>query len=97
MIYEDHCRPQFIRIGEYFLKFFRKNRTMSLGIMQVQTNHFISNRKSIALAIERLYAVFSTEEGSANLYNTIHSYNGSVNYYNNVFAVFSAIEDACGY
>lgn len=97
MIYEDHCRPKLVRIGEYFLKLFRRNRIMSLGIMQVQTKRFISNKESIELAIARLYAVFSTEKGAANLYNTIHSYNRGERYYNNVFMVFSAIEDEYGY
>ena len=57
MIYENHRRSKILRDYDYFM--FRLNgRKNKLGIMQIETNKFISDSESIELAhkkIEKLY------------------------------------------
>lgn len=88
MIYEDHCRPQLIRYCEYIVKFFNWKATMSLGIMQVQTKCFISNRTSIKLAIEKLYKAYSSAAKKDRIYNAISDYNHGVNYSTEVHTIY---------
>ena len=87
MIYEDHCRPKVIRFIEYVVKIFRWNATMSLGIMQVQSQKWISSRTSIDLAIKKMYAAFSSSNGANRVYDTIFDYNPSTDYYVEVHAI----------
>ncbi len=53
MIYEDFNRPKLIRLIEY-LRFFITRKPHTLGIMQVTTDKWINNKKSIYLAMERI-------------------------------------------
>lgn len=91
MIYEIHNRPLWARMLEYCIKLICPNRTMSLGVMQVQSNELISNRMSIALAIEKLYAVFSTSDNELKLINSILDYNSSDRYCEQVGAIYEEL------
>ena len=91
MIYEDHCRPKIIRWFEYLIKAFRWNSVMSLGIMQVQTKQFISNRTSIKMAIERLYTIFSKAPNASGIRDTLWDYNHGENYYDEVTTIYAIL------
>ena len=62
MIYEDRCKSKMIRNYDYFL--FRLNgNKRKLGIMQVESDKFISDTESIEIAhkqIEKLYKKYTT-------------------------------------
>lgn len=79
---------------EYFIKILRPKHMMSLGIMQVQTNVWINNRMSIALAIAKLYAVFSASDNDCKLANAIQDYNTSDRYSEQVGTIY---EELCQY
>lgn len=96
MIFEDHNRPWMLRIGEYFLKIIFWNKTRSLGIMQVQTSKMIGNKKSIELAIGKLYSAFATSKVHLKLYNAITDYNPSSDYYDEVISIYEEIKDYNG-
>lgn len=91
MIYEAHNRPIWIRIIEYGLKLVCPFRKMSLGIMQIQTNNWISDSESIFLAIDKVYAVFSVMEISDKVDRSIYDYNPSDNYHEQVLAIYHEI------
>ena len=91
MIYETHNRPVWIRILEYGLKLVCPFRKMSLGVMQVQTCRWISDKMSISYAIGKLYAVFSVADISHKVEKTIYDYNSSDNYYAQVLAIYNEI------
>lgn len=88
MIYEDHCRPVCIRVLEYIVKFFCRNKIMTLGIMQVSTQKLISNKTSIELAIQKIYAVFSNTQPENRVYEVISDYNHGQNYLREVSAIY---------
>ena len=53
MIYEDFNRPFIIRCMEYLFFYLRKG-IYSLGIMQYQTNKYITNKDSLLLAMKKI-------------------------------------------
>lgn len=55
MIYEDFNRPEIARTLERIL-FHKSTKKHTYGIMQVQSNHYLTNEESIALAKERIKA-----------------------------------------
>lgn len=91
MIYEDHCRPCFIRHLEYLLKIILWNRTMSLGIMQVQTKTIITNRVSLKRAIDKLYTAYFDPSATDRLYSAIMDYNPCMAYYVEVISIFNIL------
>lgn len=94
MIYETHNRPLWARVMEYSVKLFCPNRTMSLGIMQIQTNNWLGNRMSINRAIAKLYAVFSASNISSKIEDSIRDYNPSDRYYEQVGSIY---DELCKY
>ncbi len=97
MIYESHNRPFLFRIMEYIIKFFCPRKTMSLGIMQVQTDRLISNKTSILLAIKKLYNAFRTGEGTEAIDEAIDDYNPSLDYFNEVKEAYYILTDYLGF
>ncbi len=91
MIYEAHNRPRWARATEYFVKLFCPCRTISLGIMQVQTKGWISNKKSIHLATKKLYAAFSTAAIEQKLEASIMDYNPSCHYFEQVVSIYKEL------
>ena len=91
MIYESHNRPLWKRILEYCAKTICPFREMSLGIMQVKTRKWISNKTSIECAIEKLYSVFSNVEISSKIEMSIRDYNPSDHYYEQVYSIYDEI------
>lgn len=96
MIYEDHCRPKTIRGVEYIVKLFCRNKTMSLGIMQVQSKTMISSKTSIDLAIKKLYNTFINSEEASRLFASIIDYNPSYTYYTEVYAIYYDLSGMLG-
>ena len=104
MIVENYNRPWLVRCVEYVVFFFRRKR-MSLGIMQVKTSKFITEKQSVELGVERivalrkhyiqeLYAALSNYEKSlSNLINFVaNEYNGYGDAYaNEVEEIFYAL------
>lgn len=97
MIYESYNRPIMFRVMEYVIKFFCPRKTMSLGIMQVQTDRMISNKTSILLAVRKLYKVFSAGEGAEAIDEAIDDYNPSPDYFNEVKTIFYILKDYLGF
>lgn len=93
MIYEDYNRPVLIRFGERFLKatLFRR-RTMSLGIMQVQTSQPISDRESISRAVPILLAPF-LEGQNDPIDDAISAYNPDDEYFSEVSAIYNILAE----
>lgn len=91
MIYEDHCRPPFVRACEYAMKFLLWKREMSLGVMQVKTSKLISSRTSINLALDRLYQAYNNCDGADKVYWTAFSYNPSHSYAVEVCAIHTEL------
>lgn len=93
MIYEDYNRPKIMRIAEWVLKatLFRC-RTMSLGIMQVQTKQLIFDKGSIALAIPRIIEPFLSDQNSP-IYTAISRYNSSCEYEIEVNAIYNILTE----
>lgn len=87
MIYEDHCRPPFVRACEYAMKFLLRKREMSLGVMQVKTSKLISSRKSINLALDKLYQAYNDCDGNDKVYWAAFRYNPSNSYAVEVCAI----------
>lgn len=96
MIYEDHCRPTFVRTIEYIIKFLKPNATMSLGIMQVQTDTLISNRTSIRLAIKKLYDSFAMADKRDWIYRAAMNYNPSHAYYMEIYTIYNCLSSRLG-
>ena len=97
MIYEDYCRPPIVRGGEYFWKFFNPRKTMSLGIMQVQSSKIINNLQSISLAIEKLYDAFQTgDDLDEQISTAICDYNNGDEYHIEVAAIYTYLVDLNG-
>lgn len=96
MIYEDHCRPKAIRGVEYIVKLFFWNKTMSLGIMQVQSHKMISSRTSVDLAIKKLYNTFINSNEDSRLYDSIINYNPSYAYYTEVYTIYYDLSGMLG-
>ena len=92
MIYEDYNRPCIIRGLEYVQKLFNKNKTYTLGIMQFQTKTFISSKKSIELAVQKMYPVFTSSAWNTTLYETIINYNTSQKYYEEVLSIYETLK-----
>lgn len=88
MIYEDHCRPKAIRFVEYIVKLFCWNRTMSLGIMQVQSKRIISSKTSIDLAINKIYTTFINSKNPRWLYYTSIDYNPNYKYFCEIASIY---------
>ncbi len=97
MIYESHNRPFAFRAMEYIVKFFCPGKTMSLGIMQVQTDKLISNKTSILLAVRKLYKSFSAGEGTDAIDKAIDDYNPSIDYFNEVKIIYHILKDYLGF
>lgn len=91
MIYEDHCRPKFIRFFEYIIKILRWKKKMSLGIMQVQTTKIIGNRTSIRMAIDKLYCAFSFAQNSDGIKAAISDYNHGTSYSVEVLTIYTIL------
>lgn len=97
MIYEDYCRPAFMRVFEYIGKALDVKEKPSLGIMQVQTDQLISNRQSIDLAIKKLFSAFKGQNSPADgVQDAILDYNHSCSYYDEVIAIFYYLLDLNG-
>ena len=89
MIYEDYCRPPFIRGLEYFTRVLRLKREMSLGIMQYKTTDIITNIQSIELAIDKLFSYYSKESStSCAVTSAIGAYNNGMDYFFEVYAIY---------
>lgn len=91
MIYETHNRPFWGRMIEYLIKLVNPSRTMTLGIMQVKTNCFIGNKRSIQLAITKLYAAFSAADMPNKVSISIYDYNPCDNYCEQVNSIYEEI------
>ena len=70
MIMENYNRPWLLRCAEYFVFLIRRKR-MSLGIMQVKTSNFITEKQSVELGSEKIVALrkYYMEERYAALNN----------------------------
>lgn len=91
MIYEDYNRPPLLRFFEYLKKIFHWNCVLSLGIMQVQTKKVISNKKSIALAIDKLYKPYIDSANQNRIYTAAINYNPCINYCAQVNAIYDSL------
>lgn len=58
MIYEDFNRPKAVRLAEN-ARFKLTGKKHSLGLMQVQTNEFINDKKSVELGLEKLNKAYN--------------------------------------
>lgn len=96
MIFEAHNRPLWMRLVEYVVKCVFPNRLMSLGIMQIQTRQWISNKGSILLAVRKLHKAFSTAETSSAIEEAIYDYNPDADYVNEVTAIYNEITNFLG-
>lgn len=92
MIFEDHNRPSIVRLFEYLKKIALWHSTCSLGIMQVQTKKMIGNKKSIELAIQKMYKPFSESDVHEKLYKTVTDYNPCDDYYREVISIYEEIK-----
>ena len=94
MIYEDYCRPPMVRELEYFIRFLRLKREMSLGIMQYKTTEIITNNQSIELAIGKLFSYYTKENNiSCGISSAIEAYNNGSDYLFEVHAIYSHLID----
>lgn len=91
MIYEDYNRPKIMRVAEWVLKatIFRC-RTMSLGIMQVQTRRLIRDQESIGLAIPKIIAPFLANQNPP-IHTAVSQYNCSQEYETEVNAIYDIL------
>ena len=88
MIYEDYNRSFLMRLAEWALKAtFFLHRTMSLGIMQVQTDWLISSRESIRLSVPPIVNSFIASQGDP-IYDSIFQHNPDQNYTEEVYAIY---------
>ena len=97
MIFETHNRPLWMRLAEYTVKCVFPNRLMSLGIMQIQTRQWISDKVSILFAVRKLYNVFSKSEPSEAIREAIYDYNPDADYVSEVSAIYDEIAKYLGF
>ena len=100
MIYEDFNRPYLVRKIEN-LSFKLKKKTHTLGIMQVKTNTFITDRQSIEIAMKKIKYdnnnfIKNTKPNKIYGYDVLNhilkEYNGGYpQYYDEVEAIFKKI------
>lgn len=89
LIYENYCRPPFIRFLER-LCFWKHNRTT--GIMQVASSKSLTDEESVELGLKKLSAswkTFSSEKVEERTRNTIADYNKDDDY---IFRVMDVME-----
>ena len=97
MIYEDYCRPPMIRGLEYITRVLRLKREMSLGIMQYKSTEIISNRQSISLAVNKLFAYYIKDSNRAAAVSAaIGAYNKGESYLFEVYAIFTYLLEING-
>ncbi len=103
LVIENFNRPKIVRIVEY-LSFYLRRKQHTLGIMQVQTDKFISDSESVLLGIKRLLAVYNSSvesylNGEKEDYfseyslksELISSHNGGQQYYDDVTEMWEGI------
>lgn len=91
MIFEDYNRPPVYRFVERVIKFFRPQKEMTLGIMQVGTVKGITNRESIRLGIEKLLASYVQYAHNCPIDHAISNYNGGSTYIAEVLAIYNEL------
>lgn len=95
MIYESYNRYLLLRVGEY-ISFFFNRKSLSLGIMQVQSETFIDNEESIKLGIKKIkncYVKTEGEEEDNRIDKIIKDYNKGDLYFNEVRAIYDILEE----
>lgn len=92
MIYENHRRNKILRNYDYFM--FRFNGKKSkLGIMQVESNKYISDVESIEIVykkIDKIYSKNKTGKNKANIEKIIKEYNKEN--YGDIMYIFDIIK-----
>lgn len=99
MIYEDFNRPPLIRFFENMIsRVFKKK--MTLGIMQVKTQYYISNDTSIELAIKKIHKALAVYKKAAiECYDwsakrfIVKDYNNSEKYVDEVMEIYDQIKE----
>ena len=86
MIVENYNRPWLARCVEYIVFFLHKKK-MSLGIMQVKTSDFITEKQSVELGTEKIVALrkYYIEERYATLNNYEKSLSHLITYVANEY------------
>lgn len=87
MIYENYNRPPIIRIFEYIKCFICGHAT--LGIMQVTTNIWITDRESVNKGVEILKKSFY--KSKKDIGKTIKKYNGGTKYSEEVEYIYNIV------
>lgn len=91
LIYEDYCRPPFMRTIER-LCFWKQERTT--GIMQVASSSALTDEESVELGTQKLSAswqLFSSEDLYTRVLSTIHDYNKDSDYTHRVLEVMEIL------
>ena len=92
MIFEDFNRPPIPRTLERLLKLLRgPGHPMTLGIMQITTDHIISDEESIALGIQKLLQTFLDETNFDPVRAAIEDYNPDQHYVEEVCAIYDIL------
>lgn len=100
MIYEDFNRPALARVLEYAL--FPFGRVRTLGIMQVTTDRWISNRESVEKGVAKIVSAWErAQQESSDHYNEEHrllrviakDYNPDDDYISEVGKVAQMVEE----
>ena len=90
MIYEDYNRPASVRMVENVVKFFCRQRVMTMGIMQVTTVDYINSKKSVRMATHKICSEYIENR---SIYKIIREYNPGDKYYSEVKYILERIKE----
>lgn len=97
MIYENFNRNLFVRFLEKM--FFFTGRIKTTGIMQVNSDSYLSDMESVKKGSEILLAEYRSQEVNDEYYdyyclrNSIKKYNPDIRYIENVMGIYSILKD----
>ena len=92
MIYEDYNRPYLTRILEQVMKVtIKRQRMMTLGVMQAKTKNLISDHESIEIAMEEISRPFLSGDAYPEE-QAARAYNQGENYAEEVMAIYNMLD-----
>lgn len=90
-IYEDYNRPPAARMIEKMILCLRVRKSMTLGIMQVNSTTPISDEESIKKGVEKLCRAFVADINNDPVFHAITAYNGSEKYLHEVLSIYETL------
>lgn len=92
MVYEDFNRPFIFRKAENMIKFLNPDRKMTMGVMQIFTEKYISDEESVELASKKIKNAYIENIGGDPMHSAISDYNSTNEYYGEVIAIYDMLK-----